>query len=66
MLAGTVVTWASKLQPVTVISSTESEFYRVSQCALDCVYLRHVMELMGYRQDGPTLIAQYNNECIYM
>jgi hypothetical protein len=24
------------------------------------------MELMGYRQDGPTLIAQDNNTCIYL
>jgi hypothetical protein len=66
MLAGAMVTWASKRQPVTAISSTESEFYSVSQCALDCVYLRRVMELMGYRQDGPTLIAQDNNACIYL
>ena len=37
MLSGAVVmwTWTSKRQPVTAISSTESEFYSVSQCALD-------------------------------
>ena len=66
MLAGAMVMWTSKRQPVTAISSTESEFYSVSQCALDCVYLRRVLELLGYPQQGPTLIAQDNNACIYL
>jgi hypothetical protein len=66
MLGGAMITWASKRQPVTAISSTESVFYSVSQCALDCVSLRRVMEIMGYKQNGPTLIAQDNNACIYL
>jgi hypothetical protein len=66
MLNGAMVTWSSKRQPVTAISSTESEFYAVSQCALDCVYLRRVMELMGYAQSQPTWIAQDNAACIYL
>jgi len=39
MLAGAMIAWLSKRQPVTAISSTESEFYSASQYALDCVYL---------------------------
>jgi hypothetical protein len=31
---------ASKGQPVAATSSTESEFYAVSQCAVVCVYLQ--------------------------
>jgi hypothetical protein len=64
MLNGAMVSWASKRQPVTAISSTESEFYSVSQCAMECVYLRRVMSLLGYEQTGPTLIAQDNYACI--
>jgi len=64
MLNGAMVSWASKRQPVTAISSTESEFYSVSQCAMECVYLRRVMALLGYEQRGPTLIAQDNYACI--
>ena len=30
MLNGAMISWASKRQPVTAISSTESEFYSVS------------------------------------
>jgi hypothetical protein len=44
ILNGAAITWASKRQPVTAISSTESEFYSVSQCARDYVYLRRIMK----------------------
>ena len=54
MLNGAMVTWSSKRQPVTAISSTESEFYAVSQCALDCVYLRRILDMIGYAQKSPT------------
>ena len=50
ILNGAAVTWSSKRQPVTVVSSTESEFYSVSQCDLDSVYLRRIMEMLGYKQ----------------
>jgi hypothetical protein len=61
-----MVTWSSKRQPVTAIRSTESEFYAVSQCALDCVYLRRMLEMMDYKQTRPTWIAQDNTACIYL
>ena len=48
MMIGAMISWASKRQPVTAISSTESEFYSVSQCAVECVYLRRVLELLGF------------------
>ena len=66
LLCGAAVVWASKRQPVTAISSTESEFYSVSQCALDCVYIRRLMSILGYEQVKPTMIAQDNNACIFL
>jgi hypothetical protein len=66
MLNGAMISWASKRQPVTAISSTESEFYSVSQCAVECVYLRRLMEQLGYQQNAPTPIAQDNMACIYL
>jgi len=65
VLAGAMISWASKRQPVTTISSTESEFYSVSLCGLGCVYLRRMMDMMGYKQSGATPIAQDNNACIF-
>ena len=62
------IQWASKRQPVTAIrgSSTESEFYSASQCALECLYVRRIMSLLGFEKKSPTLIAQDNNACIYL
>ena len=66
MLAGAMKAWSSKRQPVTIIRSIESEFYSMSQCAFDCVYLRRSLELLGYEQTAPTLIALDNNACIFL
>jgi len=66
ILAEAMIAWSSKSQPFTVVSSTESEFDSVSQCALDCVYVRRTMELPGYQQMAPTLIAQDHNACIFL
>jgi len=66
MLAGAMVSWASKRQPVTAISSTESEFYSVSLCGLDYVYLRRMLDMMGYKQTRATPIAQDNNACTFL
>ena len=67
MLTGAMISWAFKHQPVTAISSTESEFYSVSLCGLDCVYLRRmIMDIIGYKRNRATPIAQDNNACIYL
>ena len=66
LLNRAMVSWASNRQPVTAISSTESEFYSVSLFRLDCVYLRRMMDMMGYKQIAATTIAQDNNACIFL
>jgi len=66
LLNGAMASWASKRQPVTAISSTESEFYSVSLRGLDCVYLRRMMDMMGYKQIAATAIARDKNACIFV
>ena len=66
LLNGAMVSWASKRQPVISISSTESEFYSVSLCGLDCMYLLRIMDMMGYKQIAAMAIAPDNNACIYL
>ena len=51
---------------MTAISSTESGFYNVSLYGLDCVYLRRILDMMGYKQIAATAIAQDNNACIFL
>jgi len=45
-------------EPVTAISSTESEIYSVLLCGLHCVYLRRMMDIVGYKQIKATAIER--------
>ena len=58
MLSGAAISWASKRQPVTAISSTELEFYSASQCALECVYVRHIMSLLGFEHQQSDIFTK--------
>jgi len=66
LLNGAMVLWASKRQPATTLSSTETKFYAVSLFGLDCKYLQRMIDMMRYKQIGATAIAQDNNACIFL
>ncbi|CAI0462687.1 unnamed protein product [Linum tenue] len=51
-LAGGAVSWASKKQPVVTLSTTEAEFVVVAGCAAQCVWLRRMLEQMGWTSNG--------------
>ena len=42
-LAGGLILWASKRQPVTSLSSTEAEYYAASACGTEMVAMRHFL-----------------------
>eukprot|EP00961_Rhodomonas_salina_P127761 1722481-Rhodomonas_salina.4 len=48
MMNGGAVSWESKRQKVTALSSAESEFYAASACGCDIMYLRRILASMGY------------------
>mmetsp|Transcript_16551 Transcript_16551/g.39605 ORF Transcript_16551/g.39605 Transcript_16551/m.39605 type:complete len:200 (-) Transcript_16551:333-932(-) len=66
MMNGGAISWESKRQKVTALSSAESEFYAASACGCQIMYLRTVMSAMGFEQTGPTPVAEDNIACIYM
>ena len=66
MLNGGAVSWESKRQKVTALSSAEAEYYAASAVGCDISYLRRILDSMGYVQNGPTLVAEDNIACIYM
>jgi hypothetical protein len=66
MLNGSAVSWESKRQQLTALSSAESEYYAASACGCYIAYLRRVLETMGYPQLGPTLVGEDNVACIHM
>eukprot|EP00961_Rhodomonas_salina_P037964 509986-Rhodomonas_salina.1 len=66
MMNGGAISWESKRQKVTALSSAESEFYAASAVGCELVFLRQIADAMGFKQSGPTPVAEDNIVCIYM
>jgi hypothetical protein len=64
MLTGGSVSWASKLQPTVALSSAEAEYMAVCAAVQEAIYLRRLLEDLGYRQQDPTVIYEDNQGCI--
>ncbi|CAI0547259.1 unnamed protein product [Linum tenue] len=47
-LAGGAVSWASKKQPIVTLSTTEAEFIAAAYCVAHCVWLRRILESVGW------------------
>jgi len=64
MLGGGAIAWASKKQPIVTLSTTEAEFVSASYGACQAVWLRNVLEEIGCRQEGGTLVFCDNSSTI--
>jgi len=64
LLAGGVISWVSKKQPVVSLSITEAEFIAAALCACQCVWLRRVLEHLDQCQFGTTVIFCDNGSTI--
>jgi hypothetical protein len=64
MVAGGAVSWASRLQTCTAQSSTEAEYIAASEAAKEAVYLRRLLEGLGYGQSSATKLYEDNQGCI--
>ncbi|CAL8176432.1 unnamed protein product [Prunus armeniaca] len=51
-----VVSWSSKKQPIVTLSTTEAEFITAASCACQVVWLRRIFEMLGEKQDRPTIV----------
>jgi hypothetical protein len=60
------VLWRSKLQKTTalLVSTAEAEYYSASTAATEVLYLRNLLELMGFAQSKPTPVYEDNTACI--
>eukprot|EP00961_Rhodomonas_salina_P245303 3314521-Rhodomonas_salina.1 len=63
---GAPLSWRAKRQGCVTLSSSEAEFVAASQCAVEVVYLRALLEGVGLRQEGPTRMWEDNAACIMM
>lgn len=54
------VLWRSKQQTATALSTTEAEFYSLSLCVREVIWLRMLLTELGLPQDKPTVMFQDN------
>jgi hypothetical protein len=58
------ILWRSKLQKTTALSTAEAEYYSASTAATEVLYLRNLLERMGFAQPEPTPVYKDNTACI--
>ena len=64
MLHGSAVSWKTRLQDRTSMSSTEAEYYAASEGFAEARWFRMFMAEIEVRQLKPTVILEDNKSCI--
>jgi hypothetical protein len=64
LLNGAAVSWRSKVQSMTSLSTTESEFDALCGAVRECAYLRGLLEEMGKAQHQATTMLEDSQPCI--
>ena len=64
MLNGAARAWKSKRQSVVAMSSAEAEFVAASSLVQEVIYIRRLLENLGFPQLEPTAILEDNRTCI--
>lgn len=59
-LAGGPISWKSRLQPTVALSSTEAEYRAVTEAGQELIWLRNMMNLLGYGDSKPTKLETDN------
>ena len=63
-LGSNLVSWASKRQATTALSTTEAEYVAASSAVQKAVWLRLLLNSLGFKQGKPTTINEDNQGCI--
>lgn len=63
---GGLIAWLSRLIKVIVLSTTEAEYYALSDTIKTVMYFRDVLSDIGSGQDNPTPIAEDNEGCLHL
>lgn len=64
MMNGGAVTWRSQRQKTVALSTTEAEYMAACEGAKEGVWLRQLLDDVGYRRDFPTPINMDNQSAI--
>ena len=64
MLNGAAVSWRSKRQTTVALSTAEAEFVTASSLVQEVIYLRKLLNNIGFPQTEQTIIFEDNKCCI--
>ena len=60
----TPLSWQSKRQPTSALSTAEAEYMAGSVVAKEIIYLRRLFENLGMQMKAPTPVGEDNSACI--
>ena len=63
---GSPIAWKSKSGKTVTLSSTEAEYYGISECAKELIFVKHIIESMGIKIKLPIKIKVDNVGAIYI
>ena len=66
MLAGGVIAYKSKYQATVALSSTEAEFTAAAEAGKTILYLRSILQELGFPQYKPTTLYIDNRGALFM
>jgi Reverse transcriptase (RNA-dependent DNA polymerase) len=66
LLGNCVVSWMAKLQPIVAQSSTEAEYIASNEAGKEIVWLRRLLDELGYPQQDPTELLLDNTTAMNM
>lgn len=64
MIGGGAVSWSSKKQPIVTLSTTEAEYVAAANGATQAIWLRNVLEEIGFNQENGTVLFCDNSSTI--
>ena len=63
-VAGGSISWASKKQPTVALSTVKAEYMAASNATKEAIWLRVLLEDLGFKQIQATMIYGDNQGCI--
>jgi hypothetical protein len=63
-VAGGIVSWSSKKQPTVALSTVEAEYMAAANATREAIWLRTLLEDLGFQQTSATVIHADNQGCI--
>ena len=64
LLKGGAISWNSSKQETVALSTTEAEYVAAAHAVKEAIWLRTLLEELGFKQNQPTKIYEDNSGCI--